>query len=184
MLANMVNEYAEAYRTGDEKTKNRIERGLRQCGMDKATLMVLVKDILKKRFVTESFDMDLKCSIRVTKHDITEIVDMAIENTQFRRWCESCNQVGENRLGLRRAEFIAEGGDLEFAVLKPFEQNGDGEDIRYYLLTREKLLKSLKGWIERGSFACVHSGGIEVGIMQVKDADEIVQNALFGVVVY
>lgn len=184
MLANMVNEYAEAYRTGDEKTKNRIERGLRQCGMDKATLMVLVKDILQKRFIAEAFDMELKCSIRITKHDITTIVDMAIENTQFQKWCESCNQIGANRLGLRRAEFIAEGGDLEFAVRKPFEQNGDGEDIVRYLLTREKLLRSLKDWIERGSFACVHSGGIEVGIMQVQDADEIIQNALFGTVVY
>jgi len=55
MLADMVNEYAEAYRTGDEKTKNRIERGLRQCGMDKATLMVLVKDILQKRFEKAHF---------------------------------------------------------------------------------------------------------------------------------
>ena len=45
MLGDYINAYKQALAKGDEKTQRKIERELRSLGMDKATLMLLAREV-------------------------------------------------------------------------------------------------------------------------------------------
>ncbi len=45
MLTDYIDRYREALKQGDHKTAREIERALAMLGMDRATLMVIVKEM-------------------------------------------------------------------------------------------------------------------------------------------
>ncbi len=129
------------------------------------------------------FEINPPVRLMVTKEDIINIIEKeTTDSGNYRTWCEGCNQV-DNKDGLPKAEFLAEGGELEYAVRKPFEMNGKLEDIRYYTLTRERLVAAVEEWIRDTCTIWSLNGNVSEQ-MTPDEADSIVQRALFGYEVY
>ncbi|MBQ8135343.1 MAG: hypothetical protein IJ711_00120 [Lachnospiraceae bacterium] len=47
MLSDYVNKYAKAWQNGDKETMRAIEKDLAQAGMDKYTLRIAAKEVIK-----------------------------------------------------------------------------------------------------------------------------------------
>lgn len=119
-------------------------------------------------------------SVNVSNEDIDAIMSAALEDG-VTYWCDKTEVVGDY-LGGYASNQISRGGALKFY---------DSESNEVYELTKEKLLSGLKlflntpsifqrvVYLNRKDKLCLERGEIDSA-----DADEIVQYALFGEVVY
>ena len=130
--------------------------------------------------------MNVKCDIRVDRENVVDFMKRAFRSGIYQTWCEGCNQIGNDYIRLGKAEFLVKGGELEFAVRKPFEMDGDGREIRYYTLTLEKLLGALGESISGFATGSFIGGMVSMHTGQYTDneAQEVLQEALFGEVIY
>ena len=85
---------------------------------------------------------------------------------------------------LDRAPFLAEGGDLEFLVMDPFETDDSGQAVIRYLLTREKFVEGFSKWLNEGPLSCINGDVVNTKRIPPYEADRIIQFALFGELVY
>ena len=117
----------------------------------------------------------------MTQQDIDDIMVAALEGG-INYWCWRVVVQGDY-LGEYASEQISRGGKLAVWIDEPFE-----DDKTCYMLDRDKFLAGFKLWLEKGgdSYDAIDysDGSVDCGQIDATCADEIVQYALFGEVVF
>lgn len=129
--------------------------------------------------------MKVNIEVELSVQDVMDLLCIAFEGG-VNYWCESICGVGGDISKLpqdftkiqHEYEWLAIGGDLEIGV--------DGE---IHTLTSDKLEKGLQEWIYRNAIQVGYDGArrdtaLDLGNIDADDADQIVQFALFGKLVY
>lgn len=129
----------------------------------------------------KKFEICTKITVYLTQQDIDDIMVSAFEGG-INYWCRRVVVQGDY-LGKYASEQISRGGKLAIWLDEPFE-----DDKTCYVLDRDKFLAGFKLWIESDgdSYNAIdHSdGSIDCGQIDAVCADEIIQYALFGEVVF
>lgn len=129
----------------------------------------------------KKFEICTKITVYLTQQDIDDIMVSAFEGG-INYWCRRVVVQGDY-LGKYASEQISRGGKLEIWLDEPFE-----DDKTCYVLDRDKFLAGFKLWIESDgdSYDAIdHSdGSVDCGQIDAVCADEIIQYALFGEVVF
>lgn len=121
--------------------------------------------------------MNLKMDVTVKQRDIDTIMAIALDNGAT-YWCDRAEVIGGEYLGVYASDQISRGGDLRLY---------DAEEDKQYILTLDKFLKGLETFItvDRGEHEIVdRDGKINVRKIDREIADQIIQFALFGEVIY
>lgn len=129
----------------------------------------------------KKFEICTKTTVYLTQQDIDDIMVAALEGG-INYWCWRIVVQGDY-LGEYASEQISRGGKLAVWIDEPFE-----DDKTCYMLDRDKFLAGFKLWLEKGgdSYDVIDysDGSVDCGQIDVTCADEIVQYALFGEVVF
>lgn len=128
--------------------------------------------------------LEVSFSVFVTDEDIDDIMVSALEGG-INYWCDVAKVEESNRVSAWGHEQIARGGSLKLHVIEPFDNDG----TEWYELTKEKFLNGLKRYLRTPGMeiTTLPSGnhmGLDTGQIDANGADEIIQFALFGEVVY
>lgn len=128
--------------------------------------------------------LEVSFNVLVTDEDIDDIMVSALEGG-INYWCDVAKVDEDKRVADWGHEQIARGGCLKIHVEEPF----DDDDTEWYELTKEKFLNGLKRYLQTPGveIATLPSGnymGLDTGQIDANGADEIIQFALFGEVVY
>lgn len=128
--------------------------------------------------------LEITIHVLVTQEDIDDIMVSALEGG-INYWCDAAKVEEEDRVADWGHEQIARGGCLKIHVIEPF----DDDDTEWYELTKEKFLSGLKRYLQTPGteITTLPSGnhmGLDTGQIDANGADEIIQFALFGEVVY
>ncbi len=122
--------------------------------------------------------VEVKVEIRVelTQQDIDDIMVAALEGG-INYWCDEAAVEGGEYLGKYASDQISRGGTLLLH---------DTDEDAYRKLDLEKFLKGFKLWLENGGdqYGAVQGHEVDCCNIDAGCADEIVQYALFGEVVY
>ena len=122
-----------------------------------------------------------KITVYLTQQDIDDIMVSAFEGG-INYWCRRVVVQGDY-LGKYASEQISRGGKLAIWLDEPFEN-----DKTCYVLDRDKFLAGFKLWIESDgdSYDAIDysDGSVDCGQIDAICADEIIQYALFGEVVF
>ena len=119
-------------------------------------------------------EITIKKTFNITDEQLDDIMCTALEGG-ITYWCDEAKVVGDY-LGEYAHEQIARGGQLILS---------DSEEGKTYELNKEKLLKGLELYLTNGGDAeIVREGTIDTCEVDAIAADEIVQYALFGDVIY
>ena len=119
--------------------------------------------------------------VRVAVEDIDDIMVSALEGG-ICYWADEARVDELRRKSEWGHEQIARGGMLAIHVTEPFE---DGKE--WYVLTLDKFLRALNRWLENNPDSLVPENDwyrIDCGQVDAVGADNIVQLALFGEVVF
>lgn len=127
------------------------------------------------------WNCEVNLNVIVTEEDIDDIMVSALEGG-ISFWCREAEVIGE-RLGEGWGhEQIARGGILRLY---------DAEDGEHYDLDREKFLAGLKKYLEHPLYdgtilRGIHENRMELdcGMIDAPAADQIIQYALFGEIMY
>lgn len=129
----------------------------------------------------KTFEICTKTTVYLTQQDIDDIMVSAFEGG-INYWCWRVVVQGDY-LGEYASDQISRGGKLAVWLDEPFE-----DDKTCYLLDRDKFLAGFKLWLEKGgdSYDAIDysDGSVDCGQIDATCADEIVQYALFGEVVF
>ena len=129
----------------------------------------------------KKFEICTKTTVYLTQQDIDDIMLSAFEGG-INYWCWRVVVQGDY-LGEYASEQISRGGKLAIWLDEPFE-----DDKTCYMLDRDKFLAGFKLWLEKGgdSYDAIDysDGSVDCGQIDATCADEIVQYALFGEVVF
>lgn len=123
----------------------------------------------------KKFEVRAEIVIQLTQQDIDDIMVGALEGG-INYWCFKVDVLGEY-LGEYASEQISRGGSLKLY---------DSENGEKYWLDREKFLNGFKLWVENGGdqYGAVQGSEVDCCNIDAGCADEIIQYALFGEVVY
>ena len=124
----------------------------------------------------KKFEVKAELSIQLTQQDIDDIMVSALEGG-INYWCSEASVEGGEYLGEYASEQISRGGTLLLH---------DTDEDAYRKLDLEKFLKGFKLWLENGGdqYGAVQGHEVDCCNIDAGCADEIVQYALFGEVVY
>lgn len=144
-----------------------------------------IKSLLKLKEKSEmpekKFEVLVQIRAALTQQDIDDIMVSALEGG-INYWCRRVVVQGDY-LGEYASEQISRGGKLAVWLDEPFE-----EDKTCYLLDLDKFLAGFKLWLEKGgdSYDAIDysDGSVDCGQIDANCADEIVQYALFGELVF
>lgn len=129
----------------------------------------------------KKFEICTKITVYLTQQDIDDIMVSAFEGG-INYWCRRVVVQGDY-LGKYASEQISRGGKLAIWLDEPFE-----DDKTCYVLDRDKFLAGFKLWIESDgdSYDAIDrsNGSVDCGQIDAVCADEIIQYALFGEVVF
>ena len=129
----------------------------------------------------KKFEIRTKITVYLTQQDIDDIMVSAFEGG-INYWCRRVVVQGDY-LGKYASEQISRGGNLAIWLDEPFE-----DDKTCYVLDRDKFLAGFKLWIESDgdSYDAIDDsdGSVDCGQIDAVCADEIIQYALFGEVVF
>ena len=129
--------------------------------------------------------MKINVQIKLSVQDVMDLLCTAFEGgVQY--WCESVRGVGGDTSKLPEGrnilvheyEWLAIGGDLEI-----------GADGKIHTLTPEKFEKGLQLWMDKNIVEVYYDSRrkesvVEIGNIDAGDANNIIQYALFGKLVY
>ena len=121
--------------------------------------------------------MNLKMDVTINQRDIDDIMSIALEGG-ITYWCSYVEVVGGEYLGEYASDQISRGGKLKLY---------DAEEDKQYTLTLLMLLKGIEAFIEwdRGAHEIVNRDGeIDTYKIDAEIADQIIQLALFGDIIY
>ncbi len=129
----------------------------------------------------KKFEILVQIRAALTQQDIDDIMVSALEGG-INYWCRRVVVQGDY-LGEYASEQISRGGKLAIWLDEPFE-----DDKTCYMLDRDKFLAGFKLWLEKGgdSYDAIDysDGSVDCGQIDATCADEIVQYALFGELVF
>lgn len=131
--------------------------------------------------IEKSWNCEIKLNVTVTEEDIDDIMVSALEGG-ITYWCREAEVIGERMGEGWGHEQIARGGGLRLY---------DAESGEHYELNREKFLSGLKRYLQNP----LYDGTIELGtdgkkmildcgMIDAPAADQIIQYAVFGDVIY
>ena len=126
----------------------------------------------------KKFDVHIERDIKLTTEDIDDIMVAALEGG-CNYWCSEAEVVEDRRCADWGHEQIARGGALIFHDIEDYDEKW-GLDLK-------KFLKGFKLWMEQGldEYGAVQKdGSVDCCQIDAACADEIVQLALFGEIVY
>ncbi len=110
----------------------------------------------------------IETEVKITEEQLDDIVDSAISSCYY--WCDLLEYGKEPTSKVTAmSEALSHGGTLKFSIDEPFVDGGDTE----FELTTEKLLKGLADY-----------GEYDFEDFDGSMADAVLQQALFGEVVY
>ena len=118
------------------------------------------------------YQFTVQRTVTVSPEDIDDIMIAALEGG-INYWCRQAIVV-DKYLGEFASDQISRGGILRLC---------DAESADTWELTREKFLDGLKLWAENGG-TINRDGTLDTSEIDADDADQIVQYALFGEVVF
>lgn len=124
----------------------------------------------------KKFEVKVEIRVELTQQDIDDIMVAALEGG-INYWCDEAAVEGGEYLGKYASDQISRGGTLLLH---------DTDEDAYRKLDLEKFLKGFKLWLENSGDQYGAVQGYEVDCCNIDAgcADEIVQYALFGEVVY
>lgn len=135
--------------------------------------------------------LEITAKVMVTEEDVDDIVTTALEGG-ICYWCNRAEVKGEY-IGEFASEQIGKGGTLLLHVVEAF----DDDETEWYELSKEKLLKGVKKYLEDESkpynILCDSTDSVgsskgyyvlDCSMVDAIIADMIVQYALFGEIVY
>lgn len=120
----------------------------------------------------------------LSTNDIDDIMCTALEGG-ICYWCDGVTVEGEF-LAKYASEQISRGGRLIFDLSEPYEDDENGNEIEKYTLTKEMFDKGFELYLRENGTKSVtdHKGEFDPCCVDADIADQIVQYALFGEVVY
>ena len=124
----------------------------------------------------KTFPVKAEINVTLTEQDIDDIMVAALEGG-INYWCDEAEVIEEKRVADWGHEQIARGGVL---VLH------DAESEDTWELNLDKFLNGFKLWIEAGGdqYNAIEKGEVDCCNIDAGCADEIVQYALFGELVF
>ena len=124
----------------------------------------------------KKFEILVQIRAALTQQDIDDIMVAALEGG-INYWCDEAAVEGGEYLGKYASDQISRGGTLLLH---------DTDEDAYRKLDLEKFLKGFKLWLENGGdqYGAVQGHEVDCCNIDAGCADEIVQYALFGEVVY
>ena len=124
----------------------------------------------------KKFEVKVEIRVELTQQDIDDIMVAALEGG-INYWCDEAAVEGGEYLGKYASDQISRGGTLLLH---------DTDEDAYRKLDLEKFLKGFKLWLENGGdqYGAVQVHEVDCCNIDAGCADEIVQYALFGEVVY
>ena len=124
----------------------------------------------------KKFEVKVEIRVELTQQDIDDIMVAALEGG-INYWCDEAAVEGGEYLGKYASDQISRGGTLLLH---------DTDEDAYRKLYLEKFLKGFKLWLENGGdqYGAVQGHEVDCCNIDAGCADEIVQYALFGEVVY
>ena len=125
----------------------------------------------------KKFDVKAELNILLTQQDIDDIMVCALEGG-INYWCGEAEVIEEKRVADWGNEQISRGGVLVLHDIEDPDQTWE--------LTLEKFLNGFKLWVENGGdqYGAVQGHEVDCCNIDAGCADEIVQYALFGDVIY
>lgn len=127
--------------------------------------------------IKKEYDLSVEVRVKLTEEDIDDIMVAALEGG-VNYWCDEAEVIEEKRVADWGHEQIARGGVL---ILHDMESEDKWE------LNLEKFINGVKLWISEGyAFDCgaIENGTIDCCQVDAIQADNIVQLALFGEIVF
>ena len=124
----------------------------------------------------KKFEVKVEIRVELTQQDIDDIMVAALEGG-INYWCDEAAVEGGEYLGKYASDQISRCGTLLLH---------DTDEDAYRKLDLEKFLKGFKLWLENGGdqYGAVQGHEVDCCNIDAGCADEIVQYALFGEVVY
>lgn len=124
----------------------------------------------------KKYEVQAEIRVELTQQDIDDIMVAALEGG-INYWCDEAAVEGGEYLGKYASDQISRGGTLLLH---------DTDEDAYRKLDLEKFLKGFKLWLENGGdqYGAVQGHEVDCCNIDAGCADEIVQYALFGEVVY
>lgn len=124
----------------------------------------------------DRFSVTAEIKVTLTQEDIDDIMVSALEGG-INYWCRRAEVIEDYRVAEWGHEQISRGGKL---ILYDRESNDKWD------LTLEKFLKGFKLWLENGGdkYGAVGGGEVDCCNIDAGCADEIVQLAIFGEVMF
>lgn len=124
----------------------------------------------------KKFEVKVEIRVELTQQDIDDIMVAALEGG-INYWCDEAAVEDGEYLGKYASDQISRGGTLLLH---------DTDEDAYRKLDLEKFLKGFKLWLENGGdqYGAVQGHEVDCCNIDAGCADEIVQYALFGEVVY
>ena len=124
----------------------------------------------------KKFEVKAELRVELTQQDIDDIMVAALEGG-INYWCDEAAVEGGEYLGKYASDQISRGGTLLLH---------DTDEDAYRKLDLEKFLKGFKLWLENGGdqYGAVQGHEVDGCNIDAGCADEIVQYALFGEVIY
>lgn len=124
----------------------------------------------------KKYEVQAEIRVELTQQDIDDIMVAALDGG-INYWCDEAAVEGGEYLGKYASDQISRGGTLLLH---------DTDEDAYRKLDLEKFLKGFKLWLENGGdqYGAVQGHEVDCCNIDAGCADEIVQYALFGEVVY
>lgn len=132
--------------------------------------------ILTEHYLGTPVPLKVEMTVELTQQDVDDIMCCALEGG-INYWCNKAEVVESKYYGEYASEQISRGGSLRLY---------DCEEDDVYVLDLEKFIAGFKSWLANGYdvHGAVQSGKIDCCNIDADDADQIVQFALFGDIVY
>lgn len=131
--------------------------------------------------MNKKYEIVSEVMVRLTDQDVDDIMTTALEGGIY-YWCDritvECEYLGEYA-----SDQISRGGTLKIHAMEPFDEQG----IEWYELDIEKFAQGFRLWLENGGdrYGAVSCDGkVDCSKIDAVCADDIVQYALFGELVY
>lgn len=133
--------------------------------------------MLNKGIAEGGIKLTINRQVIVKREDVDDIICCALEGG-INYWCGKAEVVESDYYGEYASEQVSRGGSLRLY---------DFEDDEIYILDLEKFIAGLKMWLDEG-YGDPHGaalyGRIDCCNIDAGDADQIVQCAIFGDIVY
>lgn len=129
-----------------------------------------------EQYLGEPISLLIQMTVELKQEDVDDIMVGALEGG-INYWCYRAEVVEDCYYGEFASEQISRGGSLRLY---------DSECDKVYALDLEKFVRGFKMWVKNGydNHGAIIGGEVECGNIDAEDADQIVQFAIFGEVVY